>query len=158
MKALFGSWMLLSLAAIAQVKSAPQNIAMYNFVAGDYLVELKISFLKPYIGQRLSFSSGIDTRKELCFSSGDGQTGPCIERFVGAAAVVQYSVRLANGRTPKLASIREHVTVPAQSPELPQRAPLSMTQKLIKGIGSDLQVFGYDEGPLKEADRIPTRK
>ena len=33
-----------------------------------------------------------------------------------------------------------------------------MTQKLVKGIGSDLQVFGYDEGPLKNAKRIPTRK
>jgi len=33
-----------------------------------------------------------------------------------------------------------------------------MTQKLVKGIGSDLPVFGYDEGPLKKADRSPTRK
>ena len=33
-----------------------------------------------------------------------------------------------------------------------------MTQKLVKGIGSDLQVFGYDEGPLKKSQRSPTRK
>jgi hypothetical protein len=33
-----------------------------------------------------------------------------------------------------------------------------MAQKLVKGIGSDLQVFGYDEGPLKKVERVPTRK
>jgi len=122
MKALLGSWMLLSLAAISPVRSAPQNGAKYAFAAGDYSVEMKISFLDPYTGQRLSFSSGVDAGKELCFSAGDGQAEPCIGRFVGAAAVVQYSVRLANGKAPSLASIRERVTVSAQSPELPERA------------------------------------
>jgi hypothetical protein len=29
---------------------------------------------------------------------------------------------------------------------------------LVDGIGSDLQVFGYDEGPLKQADRVRSRR
>jgi hypothetical protein len=158
MNASVGSWMLLSLAALSQATSAPRNELKYGFVTKDYSIEMKIAFLDPYAGQRLAFSSSVDPGKELCFSVGDGTTGPCMERFVGAVAVVKYSVKLANGRTPTLASIRERVTVSAQSLGLPQRASFSMTQRLVEGIGSDLQVFGYDEGPLKKADRIGTRR
>ena len=158
MKTSVGSWMLLSLAFISQATSAPENDIEYAFSTRDHSIEMKIAFLHPYLGQRLSFSSSVDSEKELCFSTSEGMTGPCIERFVGAVAVVRYSVKLANGGKPDLASIRERVTVSAQSAGLPPRPPFSMTQKLVKGIGSDLQVFGYDEGPLKKSDRIRTRK
>lgn len=158
MKTSLGSWMLLSLASISQGTSAPENDIKYGFATRDYSIEMKITFFDPYVGQRLAFSSSVDTGKELCFSTSDGRTGPCIKRFVGAVAVVRYSVKLANGGKPDLASIRERVTVSAQSSGLPPRAPFSMTQKLVGGIGSDLQVFGYDEGPLKKSDRIRTRK
>jgi hypothetical protein len=33
-----------------------------------------------------------------------------------------------------------------------------MAQKLIDGIGSDIQAFGYDENPLKHAVRAQTRR
>jgi hypothetical protein len=33
-----------------------------------------------------------------------------------------------------------------------------MTQKLIEGIGSDIQAFGYEEASLKQADRIRIRR
>jgi hypothetical protein len=158
MNASLGSWILLSLVSISQVTSAPKNELKYGFATRDYSIEMKIASLDPYVGQRLAFSSGVDPGKELCFSTGDGRPGACIERFVGAAAIVKYSVKLSNGRTPTLASIRERVTVSGQSPGLPPRPPFSMTQKLVEGIGSDLQVFGYDEGSLKKTDRIPTRK
>jgi len=158
MKTSLGSWMLLSLASISQVTSAPENDIKYGFATRDYSIEMKITFLDPYVGQRLAFASSVDAGKELCFSTGDGRTGPCIERFVGAVAIVRYSVKLANGKRPSLASIGERVTVSAQSSGLPQRAPFSMTQKLVDGIGSDLQAFGYDEGPLRKSERIRTRK
>lgn len=158
MKISLGSWLLLSLASFSQATSAPEQDTTYGFVTRDYWIAMKITFLDPYVGQRLAFSSSLEPGRELWFSAGDGRGGSCIERFVGAAAVVTYAIKLTNGRTPSLVSIREHVTVSAQSPGLPQRAPFSMTQKMVKGIGSDLQVFGYDEGPLKNAKRIPTRK
>ena len=88
MKNLFGSLMLLSLASISQVTSAAEKDINYGFSTRDYSVEMKISFLDPYVGRRLSFSSGVDPAKELCFSAGDGKVGACIDRFVGAAAVV----------------------------------------------------------------------
>lgn len=153
-----GSWLLLSLASISQATSAPENDIKYGFATKEYSIEMTITFFDPYVGQRLAFSSSVDSGKELCFSTGDGRTGPCIERFVGAIAVVRYSVKLAHGGKPHLASITERVTVSAQSSGLPLRPPFSMTQKLVEGIGSDLQAFGYDEGPLKKSDRLSTRK
>jgi hypothetical protein len=130
----------------------------YGFATRDYSIRLSVAFFEPYWGRRLSFFSNVDTTKEFCYSSDRGTTGKCIERFVGAVAVVTYSVKLANTATPRSVTIREYVTVSAQSPGLPERAPLSMTQKLFEGIGSDIQAFGYDEASLKQADRIRIRR
>jgi hypothetical protein len=118
MKTSLGSWILLSLSSISQATAAGTDIN-YGFATRDYLTEMKITFLDPYVGRRLVFSSSLDTGKELCFTVGAGRTGPCINRFVGAVTVVTYTVRLANGGTPNLVSIRERVTVSAQSPGLP---------------------------------------
>lgn len=147
--------MLLNLAAILQASPEPE--VKYSFATKDYSIEMAITFYEPYLGRPLTFSSGTDPGKELCFSA-DGGTGRCVEHFVGAVAVVRYSVRVANGETPRVASIREYVTVSAQSSGLPQRAPFSIKQKLVNGIGSDIQAFGYDEAPLKRVSRTRTRK
>jgi hypothetical protein len=157
MKTSLGSWMLLSLASMSQVTSAPESDVKYGVATRDYSIEMKITFLDPYVGQRLAFSSGVDSGKELCFSAGDGRTGPCIERFVGAVAVVRYSVKLANGGTPSLASIG---ACDGLCPifRSPAAGAVFDNAKAGEGIGSDLQVFGYDEGPLKKADRIRTRR
>jgi len=156
MKTLFGSWMLLALASISQAASAPEQNSKYGFATRDYSIGMTVTFLDPYLGRRLAFFS--DSGKELCYSAGDGTAGRCVEQFVGAVAIVTYSVKLANGGIPGSISIRECVTVSAQSSGLPVRAPFSMTQKLVKGIGSDVQAFGYDEGPLTHAERTSTRR
>jgi hypothetical protein len=155
MKKSLGRWiLLLSLPAISQATSAPVQEAKYNFTTRDYSIEMRVAFFAPYLGHRLVFFDSLDPRKELCYSA-DGGAGPCIEQFVGAVAVVNYSVKLANSsRSPRSVSIRECVTVSAQSVGLPESIPFSMTQKLVEGIGSDIQVFGYDQGSLKKADRV----
>jgi hypothetical protein len=158
MKSLLGSWMLLSLTSLLQGGSQPpESEVKYGFATKDYSIELRVNSFDSYLGRRLAFLSSVDPGKEVCFSA-DAGGGPCVEHFVGAVAVVRYSVRLANGAAPRFASIREYVTVSAQSSELPERAPFSMTQKLVNGIGSDIQAFGYDEAPLKRVDRTRTRK
>ena len=82
----------------------------------------------------------------------------CIDNFVGALTVVEFKVtRVADGK-PASASIREIVTVVDQSPGLPERPPYSMSISLINGSGSDLQAFGYDEGPLPASGRAAERE
>lgn len=158
MKQWLSCWLLLSFPMASRAASPLDHDVEYGFATRDYSVRLSVAFFEPYWGRRLSFFTKADTRKEFCYSGDHGTAEKCIERFVGAIAVVTYSVKLANARTPPLVSIREYVTVSAQSPGLPQRAPFSMTQKLIGGIGSDIQAFGYDEASLKPADRIRIRR
>jgi hypothetical protein len=135
---------------------ARERDVTYGFTTMQYTIEMRISFLDPYEGKRLVFYSSADPSKPICPSL-DGTPGKCIDRFLGAVAVVRYVVRLGNGGVPERAAIREYVTVTAQSPGLAERAPFSMTLLLVDGTGSDLQVFGYDEGPLKQVDRARSR-
>ncbi len=154
----FRRWLLLGAAAISQAASLREQDIKYSFATRDYSIEMNVASYEPYLGRRLAFSSSADARADFCYSTDGSTTGTCIERFVGAIAVVTYVVKLANGRRPKSATIREYVMVSAQSANLPGRAPFSMTQKLIEGIGSDVQAFGYDEGPLKRGVRAETRR
>jgi len=120
----------------------PPLEATYGFATADYLVEMRIRFLNPYLGRPLVLYSSVEPGKPI-------QDFP---QFVGAAAIVTYEVK-----PPKRAAIREHVTVLSQSPRLAARAPFSKTQALIEGTATDLQVFGYDEGAVKPRDRGRTR-
>jgi hypothetical protein len=134
-----------------------QKEITYGFATEHYVIEMTVGFPGPYRGRRLVFYSSLDPRKELCHSPDGGTLGKCAQQFVGAVGVVRYSVRHWNGKPPARATIREHVTVMAQSNGLPDRPPFSKTQELVNGIGSDIQVFGYDEAGMKKSDRIRTR-
>jgi hypothetical protein len=130
--------------------------SFYEFTTEKYAVEMRVSFSDPYEGKRLVLYSDGDPGKEVCPPIAAAST--CIENFVGALAVVEFKVtRVADGK-PASASIREIVTVVDQSPGLPERPPYAMSVSLINGIGSDLQVFGYDEGPLPASGRAAERE
>ncbi len=154
-------WLLCRLLLCAAVISPSvfpgERPATYHFATKAYLIQMSVAFFEPYVGSRLAFSSSVDPRKKLCYGT-DGATGNCTEQFMGAVAVATYSVKLANGARPKFARIRERVTVSGQSSGLPERPPFSMTQQLIKGIGSDIQVFGYNETALTPAERSRIRR
>src|SRR3954469_20163092 len=116
MKRWLGCWLLLGFPGMSGAASPLDHDVKYGFATRDYSIRLSVAFFEPYWGQRLSFFTNVDTRKELCYAGDPGTTGKCIERFAGAVAVVTYSVKLANGRTPRLVTMREYVTVSAQSP------------------------------------------
>jgi hypothetical protein len=153
-----GSWiLLLSLVSISQATPAAVQVTKYNFTTRDYLIEMRVAFFAPYRGRRLAFFEGLDSRKTFCYSA-TGGPGPCIEQFVGALAVVNYAVKPVNSsRLPKSVLIRECVTVSAQSAGLPASTAFSMSQTLVNGIGSDIQVFGYDQASLNKAARTRIR-
>lgn len=116
---------------------------------------MDIRFFDPYHGKRLVFYSQTDSRKEICMV-GNGERGHCPDRFVGAVVTVRFTITRVKlrGKT----SIREYVTVTAQSPDLPPRAPLEKIQVLRNGAISDLQVFGYDESDIAEGRREAERQ
>ncbi len=118
---------------------------------------MRVSFPAPYEGKRLSVYHGADPVKEDCLSVATGASG-CIDSFVGALAVVSFAVTQAGNGKPAAVSIRELVTVVEQSPGLPSRPPFGIRIKLVDGIGSDLQAFGYDESPLPAGARAAERE
>jgi hypothetical protein len=140
---------------LLSVAGGQQSETIYGFVAGPYTIQMTVVFPEPYAGRPLVFFSSVNPQKPLCYS-GDGTLGRCLDRFVGAVALVRYSVKRPDGR-PLRAAIREQVTVLSQSNGLPDRAPFTKTIELVHGIGSDLQVFGYDESEVKKSERIRTR-
>ena len=150
MKGLIGTCLLLNLGGQQQTKIT------YGFATENYVIEMTGEFPRPYAGRRLVVYSSLDPGTEACYS-GDGiRAGKCVEHFVGAVAIVKYSVREGNGKPPRSALIQEKVDVIAQSRDLPHRPTFCTTQQLVNGIGSDIQVFGYDEERVKKGERPRT--
>jgi hypothetical protein len=137
---------------------APQH---HTFTSGDHIINMDVRFSEPYTGRRLVFYDEADPLKEICLI-GNGEAGACPNRFVGIVATVTFHVQRATGKLRGKTSIREHVTVIAQSPDLPPRLPFDKTQVLAHGAINDLQAFGYDESDIaeggREAERLESKK
>ena len=129
----------------------------HTFTVGNRIIIMEVRFDKPYLGRRLAFYDDQDPLKPVCFT-GNGESGVCPSRFVGAVALVTYTVKVAGGKFRSKTSIREHVTVTAQSPDLPPRPPFDKTQVITNGRITDLQAFGYDESAIAEGDRDAERE
>jgi hypothetical protein len=129
----------------------------HMFTAGEHIVTMDVRFGKPYVGTRLVFYDDKDPLKPICFT-GNGENGACPTRFVGAVAMVTFTVKRAASTLGRKTSIREHVTVMAQSPDLPPRPPFDRTQVISKGSVNDLQAFGYDESDIAEREREAERE
>src|SRR5262245_28150212 len=62
----------------------------YTFTSGDHIITVDVHFSDPYVGRRLSFRNEREPSKEICLV-GDGETGACIDHFVGAVATVTFT-------------------------------------------------------------------
>jgi hypothetical protein len=134
---------------------APQE-GSYEFRAGELRIALKVTYLEPFLGRRLAFTPANQPDKEICFSE-NGTPGACTEQFTGAVARVVYALQNDKGKPPKKASLRESVAVLDQYEGLPNRLAFEKRASFVKGIVSDLQVFGYDESDVKPTEREAVR-
>ncbi len=123
----------------------------YRFSTPDHEVTMTVQFQEPYRGQPLAFYKPEDPGKRQCF------TGKCIDRFVGAAAVVNFTVIRGHGKAPKPRQFRELVTIIEQSPDMPSTPPFDLTLKVVNGQVGDIQVMGYDEDGIADAERARMR-
>lgn len=127
-----------------------------RFETPDYRIEMTVEAHPPYLGRRLAFYSLTQPGKELCYS-GNGDSDSCMERFVGSVASVTYRFKPQRREVRQAATFREVVEMLAQAPGLPGREPYLREQPLVRGVGSDIQVFGYDEREVAEQARAPLR-
>ena len=151
------AWMALAVMAFLHGRGASGEPQRHTFTSGDHIITMDVRFSHPYVGKRLAFYDDTDPLKEICLV-GNGDTGACPKRFVGTVATVMFTVKRARGKLRRKTSIREYVTVTAQSPDLPPRPPFDKTQVLTNGAINDLQAFGYDESDISEGEREAERQ
>jgi hypothetical protein len=118
---------------------------------------MDVRFFDSYVGQRLAFRDERKPSREICLVD-NGETGACLNHFVGSVTTVKFTVRRLRGRLRSGIAIREHVVVTAQSSDLPARPPFDKTQEFTSGAISDLQAFGYDERDIADGEREAERK
>ena len=123
----------------------------YQFRTVDHIVKMKIQFPEPYRGQPLGFYHEAEPGKRRCY------TGHCIDRFVGAAALVNFNMTRAHGKASKPTALREVVTILEQSADLPATLVFEVTQKVLNGQVGDIQLMGYDEDGIPEEERARMR-
>jgi hypothetical protein len=134
----------------------PEREVVYRFDTSKYRIEMTVGFYPPYLGRRLSFHNSREPDNEQCYS-GSGDSVSCVAQFVGAVAVVTYRFQPQQSGVAQAATFWENVTVVSQSAGLAIRAAYRREQRLARGVGSDIQAFGYDESQVAQPARAATR-
>ena len=129
-----------------------------TFLLEKFVLTLNVSFLPSFRGARLAFKRGTQDDADQCFTADPGPTAKCPEKFVGAVALAEYSVRLRNGRPARDFHLRERVTTIDRHPDFPRRELFERTAHMLKGIISDLQSFGYDEEGIPAGAKAQERE
>lgn len=138
-----GLWMVWATAAAA---------AEFAFPAGDAVVRVKVEMLPAYTGTPLVlYADG----REIPAAALGFEKRP--EQFIGAGALVTYSLEF-KGRKRKATEVRERVELLGQSEGLPARETFHKTVRFVRGVASDLQLFGYDEGAVAAGERAGLRE
>jgi hypothetical protein len=132
--------------------SAEEDVEVHRLDTANYRIEMIVQFLSSYLGRQLSFRSMANPKKLMCYS-GNGDSSSCMERFVGAVAVVTYRFQARRKHVAPATTFREVVKVVTQSDGLDPRPTYVREEPLIKGVGTDVQAFGYDESSVPEAER-----
>lgn len=131
----------------------------FAFSTPNASVQLSVDFLPAF--------DGSTSRRPVLYSGSKEiqLPGPNAELFVGAGALVRYTVEYTAApgnrkghRKSGRGTVRERVVLLEQSEGLPAREDFHKTVPLVNGIASDLQLFGYDEATVVPAERTAARQ
>jgi hypothetical protein len=125
----------------------------FTFVAQGHLITLRAEPLKPFLGSPLALYS--DAGK-LCLAAELGLQA-CSEHFVGAVTIVRFSAGNGRGEPARTGEIHERVVLIDRSPGIPDRPIYTKAVRLVRGIASDIQLYGYDEGDIAPDRRAQSR-
>lgn len=136
-------------AAFAWISPArAKDAEAYRFRTANAEIEMTIEFHDGYVSRGLWFGEQMSNRR-YCLSA-DGEEGRnCVSAFRGSLAIARYRVR----PRPHLEMepvLREYVRTIDRDARLPDRPPFERSIALKKGVGSDLQAFGYEPAQKDE--------
>jgi hypothetical protein len=120
----------------------------YRFRTADAEIDMAIEFHDGYASRGFWFGEQMSDRR-YCLSAGGEEGRDCMSAFRGSLAIARYHVR-PQSRAPVELVLRECVRTVDRDARLPERSPFERAIALKKGVGSDLQAFGYEPGPDDE--------
>jgi hypothetical protein len=115
----------------------------HRFRTGDLDIEMSVEFLDGYSSRGFSFRNRTAGR-DFCLSASGEQGVDCLTNFKGSLAIAKYRVR-SRAATNTALQLRELVRTIDHDVRLAERPPFERVIQLQRGVGSDLQAFGYEE-------------
>jgi hypothetical protein len=122
--------------------AAAKNDEAYRFRTADAEIEMTIEFHDGYTSRGFWFGEQMSNRS-FCLSAGGEQGRNCVPDFRGSLAIARYRVRHRSYLAAEPV-LREHVRTIDHDARLPDRPSFDRSIVLKKGVGSDLQAFGYE--------------
>jgi hypothetical protein len=136
-------------AALALISpAAAKDEEAYRLLTADAEIEMTIEFHAGYASRGFWFGEQMSNRN-FCLSARGEEGSNCIAGFRGSLAIARYRVR-PRSHAPAEPVLREHVRTIDHDIRLPDRPPFDRSIVLKKGVGSDLQAFGYEAEPADE--------
>jgi hypothetical protein len=131
--------------------AAANKLESRRFRTPNFEIEMTVEYHDTYSSSGFWFRQEVSGR-QFCLSARGEENRRCVAAFRGSLAIAQYRVRpwSPHQATPWL---REHVRTVDRDANLRDRPPFERAIELPKGVGSDLQAFGY-EAPEAEKESL----
>jgi hypothetical protein len=123
----------------------------HRFRMADFDIEMTVEYHDGYTSRGFWFRQG-NLGRQFCLSADGEESRQCLTDFRGSLAIAHYRVR-PRSRDRSAPMMRENVRMVDRDPRLRDRPPFERTIELNRGIGSDLQAFGY-EAPPPEGEAV----
>ena len=137
-------------AAFASISPAgAKDEEAYRFRTANAEIEMTIEFHDGYVSRGFWFGEQMSNR-HYCLSAGGDEGRNCMAAFRGSLAIARYRVRPRSDLAADPV-LREYVRTIDRDARLPDRPPFERSIVLKKGVGSDLQAFGYEQAPKDES-------
>ena len=128
--------------SIGSALPASTRECLYRFATAECKIEMTVQFYDRYSSRGFWFEERLASRS-LCLSGQGEETRNCLENFAGSLAVARYRVRPLAGER-HMTALREHVRTIDHDARIDQRPPFDREIRLVHGIASDIQAFGYE--------------
>lgn len=131
-----------AIGGMASARAASTRECRYRLATADSDIEMGVQFYDRYSSRGFWFEDRLAGRS-FCLSGQGAEARGCLENFAGSLAVARYRVRPQSG-APQMTILREHVRTIDQDARIEKRPPFDREIRLVQGIASDIQAFGYE--------------
>lgn len=126
-----------------------------RFASADYDIGVAIEYYDRYSSEGFYFKERA-SKASFCFAANGEHNRDCLEGFAGSLATVEYRIRPRAG-TANPPTLRERTRTIDQAPGLPEWRPFDSAIELVRGIGSDVQAFGFEvNSASSEQAKLPS--